>query len=103
MEGATAGVMAAVAPRAAEHTYLNFADTRRAPHSLFASESYHRLRQIKAIVDPDDTIRSNHPIPPDGPRRFLPQLAPPRPAPLPAPTRRRGVAGPPAPRAALVR
>jgi hypothetical protein len=32
--------------------------------TLFASESYHRLRRIKAIVDPTDLVRSNHPIPP---------------------------------------
>jgi hypothetical protein len=43
---------------------MNFAETRRKSATLFSSESYHRLRRIKAIVDPTDLIRSNHPIPP---------------------------------------
>ena len=29
----------------------------------FSDASYYRLRRIKAIVDPADLIRSNHPIP----------------------------------------
>jgi UDP-N-acetylenolpyruvoylglucosamine reductase len=64
VEAAAAAVVEATAPHAAEHTYLNFAETRRRAQSLFSSASYHRLRQIKALVDPDDVIRSNHPIPP---------------------------------------
>ena len=43
---------------------MNFAETRRKPTTLFSSASYHRLRRIKAIVDPTDLIRSNHPFPP---------------------------------------
>ncbi|HEU4756782.1 MAG TPA: FAD-binding oxidoreductase [Agromyces sp.] len=54
----------ALAPWEAEHTYMNFAETSRKASSLFSSESYHRLRRIKAIVDPTDLVRSNHPIPP---------------------------------------
>ena len=50
-------------PWEAEHTYLNFAESRRKATTLFSSASYHRLRRIKAIVDPTDLIRSNHPIP----------------------------------------
>ena len=53
-----------LAPWEGEHTYMNFAETRRKASSLFSSASYHRLRRIKAIVDPTDMIRSNHPIPP---------------------------------------
>jgi len=53
-----------LAPWEGEHTYMNFAETRRKPSSLFSSASYHRLRRIKAIVDPTDLIRSNHPITP---------------------------------------
>ena len=53
-----------LAPWEGEHTYMNFAETRRQASSLFSSASYHRLRRIKAIVDPTDMIRSNHPIPP---------------------------------------
>ena len=44
--------------------YLNIADTSRDPASFWTPEAYHRLRRIKAAVDPDDLIRSNHPIPP---------------------------------------
>ena len=51
-------------PWEADHTYLNFAESRRKASQLFSSASYHRLRRIKAIVDPADLIRSNHPIPP---------------------------------------
>ena len=64
VEAAAAAVLEAVEPWAADHTYLNFTETRRNAASLFSSASYHRLRQIKAIVDPQDVIRSNHPIPP---------------------------------------
>ena len=55
--------MSALEPWEAEHTYLNFAETRRKPTTLFSSASYDRLRQIKAIFDPHDVIRSNHPVP----------------------------------------
>jgi UDP-N-acetylenolpyruvoylglucosamine reductase len=64
VEAAAAALLEAVEPWAADHTYLNFTETRRKAASLFSSASYHRLRQIKAIVDPQDVIRSNHPIPP---------------------------------------
>ncbi len=53
----------ALAPWEAEHQYLNFAESRRRPASLFSSASYHKLRQIKTILDPEDLIRSNHPVP----------------------------------------
>ncbi len=53
----------ALEPWQAEHTYLNFAETRRRPETLFSSASYHKLRQIKTILDPGDVIRSNHPVP----------------------------------------
>jgi hypothetical protein len=61
---AVAGLREILAPWESDHTYLNFAETRRKPNTLFSSASYHRLRQIKAIVDPTDLIRSNHPVPP---------------------------------------
>lgn len=53
-----------LAPWEHEHTYMNVAETRRKASMLFSSASYHRLRRIKAIVDPTDMIRSNHPVPP---------------------------------------
>jgi FAD/FMN-containing dehydrogenase len=61
---AVRAVRAVLAPWEAEHTYMNFAETSRKAASLFSSASYHRLRRIKAIVDPTDLIRSNHPVPP---------------------------------------
>jgi hypothetical protein len=53
-----------MAPWAAEEMYMNFAETRRDPTSLWGEHAYRRLRQIKAQVDPDDLVRSNHPIVP---------------------------------------
>jgi len=44
--------------------YLNLADTPRDPRSFWTAEAYERLRRVKAAVDPDDIIRSNHPVPP---------------------------------------
>jgi FAD/FMN-containing dehydrogenase len=56
-------VKAALGPWAASHMYLNFADTQRDPTTFFTEQAYHRLRRIKAAVDPNDVMRSNHPIP----------------------------------------
>jgi FAD/FMN-containing dehydrogenase len=53
-----------LAPWAARHTYLNFAETQQDTASFWTEQAYHRLRRIKTAVDPDDVIRSNHPIPP---------------------------------------
>jgi hypothetical protein len=66
-ESAVAAVTAAVAPWAADHTYLNIAETRRDPAGFWSPQAYDRLRRIKAAVDPHDLIRSNHPIPPAAP------------------------------------
>jgi FAD/FMN-containing dehydrogenase len=55
---------AAMSPWAARQMYLNLADTRRDPASFWTPEAYDRLRRIKAAVDPNDLIRSNHPVPP---------------------------------------
>ena len=62
VEDVRAAVRFAYVPWQAEHTYLNFAETRRGSGSLFTAESLERLRRIKAEVDPDDVIRSNHPL-----------------------------------------
>ena len=56
-------VKAALAPWTASQMYLNFADTQREAASFWPEHAYRRLRRIKAAVDPDDLIRSNHPIP----------------------------------------
>jgi hypothetical protein len=62
VEATVGALRQALTPWEAEHTYMNFAETRRNAASLFSSASYHRLRRIKAIVDPTDLIRSNHPV-----------------------------------------
>ena len=52
-----------LAPWAAKRMYLNFAETHRDAATFWTEQAYHRLRRIKTAVDPDDVIRSNHPIP----------------------------------------
>jgi hypothetical protein len=58
-----------LAPWAATHMYLNFAETRQHTASFWTEQAHHRLHRIKTAVDPDDVIRSNHPI---RPRRLTP-------------------------------
>jgi FAD/FMN-containing dehydrogenase len=53
-------VKEAMNPWAAEQMYLNFAETRRDPRTLWTEQAYHRLRRIKDAVDPTNLIRSNH-------------------------------------------
>jgi FAD/FMN-containing dehydrogenase len=60
LTAAVHGLVAALEPWAAEHTYLNFAEGRRAAKTLWTEAALHRLRRIKAQVDPENTIRSNH-------------------------------------------
>jgi FAD/FMN-containing dehydrogenase len=44
------------------HTYMNFAEGRRNARTLWTETAHHRLKRIKARVDPDNLIRSNHPV-----------------------------------------
>jgi hypothetical protein len=55
-------IQQALAPWATRYLNPNFAETKHAPESLWTEQAYQRLRHIKATVDPDDVIRSNHPI-----------------------------------------
>jgi len=57
-------VKAALAPWAASHMYMGFADTQQDTATFWTEQAYDRLRRIKTAVDPDDLIRSNHPVPP---------------------------------------
>jgi FAD/FMN-containing dehydrogenase len=57
-------VQQALAPWATRYLNPNFAETEHAPESLWPDRAYQRLRRIKATVDPDDVIRSNHPVQP---------------------------------------
>jgi FAD binding domain-containing protein/berberine-like enzyme len=60
VEGTVAALREALAPWEAPHTYLNFCDTQRDATTLWTETSHHRLRRIKAAVDPENVIRSNH-------------------------------------------
>ena len=60
VESSVASLRAALEPWESPHTYLNFAETRRNPKSLWTETSYKRLRRIKKAVDPRNVIRSNH-------------------------------------------
>lgn len=55
-------VLDALRPWAARQSYLNMAETRREPHTLWTENAHARLRRVKATVDPDDLIRSNQPV-----------------------------------------
>jgi hypothetical protein len=60
VESSVASLCAALEPWEAPHTYLNFAETKRNPRSLWTETSYQRLRRIKKAVDPRNVIRANH-------------------------------------------
>ena len=62
VEAAITGLMAALEPWAADHTYLNFAESNREAKTLWTGTAHHRLRRVKAAYDPENVIRSNHPI-----------------------------------------
>jgi hypothetical protein len=63
--GSISDVQAAMTPWTAGQSYLNFTETSEDdPASFWGPQAYDRLRRIKAAVDPQDRIRSNHPIPP---------------------------------------
>jgi len=56
------GLMEALEPWASGHTYLNFAEGRRESRTLWTEAAHRRLKRIKARVDPENLIRSNHPL-----------------------------------------
>jgi hypothetical protein len=45
-------------------SYLNFEEDPADPASFYTGDTYRRLRQVKADVDPDELVLANHPIPP---------------------------------------
>src|SRR6478672_1223943 len=60
VHGALERLFAALEPWQAEHTYSNFAERGRKPGSFHSEAAYHRLKRIKAQVDPENVIRANH-------------------------------------------
>ncbi len=57
-------LLPALQPWTARQRYLNLTETRDEQGAFWSEAAYHRLRRIKAAVDPEDLIRSNHPVPP---------------------------------------
>jgi Berberine and berberine like len=55
---------AALASWESERTYFNFAERPVDPARLYPSDTYTRLRWIKAAYDPDELFIANHPISP---------------------------------------
>lgn len=56
-------LMSAMSPWPARQADLNLADTARDRASFWSTPTYAWLRQIRAAVEPDDMIRSDHPGP----------------------------------------
>ncbi|MGB4778932.1 FAD-binding protein, partial [Microbacterium sp.] len=54
-------LLGVLAPWRSESDYLNFAETPARAERLYG-DALPRLREIKQRVDPDDVIRSNHPL-----------------------------------------
>jgi hypothetical protein len=60
----------ALAPWAARHMYLNFAETEQDTATFWTEQAYHRLRPHQDRHRPRQHIRSSHAIPPaPSPRR----------------------------------
>ena len=57
-------VKAALGPWAAPQMFANLTETPQPPGAFWTGQTLHRLRRIKTVVDPDELIRANHPIPP---------------------------------------
>ena len=63
VRAAIADVKAAVLPHRAGH-YPNFVEEPADASSFFDPETWRRLREVKALYDPDDLFQGNHHIPP---------------------------------------
>jgi hypothetical protein len=57
-------IKGALTPWASRQMYFNFADFRRPVETFWDAETFAGLRRVKAAVDPDEMILSNHQIPP---------------------------------------
>lgn len=57
-----ASVRAAMMPWMSELDYSNFREVGTSPERFWRTEVLERLRSVKTIVDPDDVVRSAHPL-----------------------------------------
>jgi hypothetical protein len=64
VEAYAATVKAALAPWAADRGYFNFADRPQDGEALYPAETYRRLAEIRADVDPEELFRATHPVRP---------------------------------------
>ena len=55
-------MLASLEPWDSGRRYLNFAETRMDPRSIFPPESFERLRAAKARYDPTGLFRANHSV-----------------------------------------
>ena len=55
-------VLAAVAPWDSGRRYLNFAETRVDPRTIYPTATFDRLLSVKARYDPTGMFRANHPL-----------------------------------------
>jgi FAD/FMN-containing dehydrogenase len=63
LEAHFAIVGSALAPQSSGRQYLNFAERPQDPVAFYGEETYARLREVKADVDPLELFRGNHEIP----------------------------------------
>ena len=66
MQGQMALIGAALEPYSSGRHYSNFAERTVDPVAFYGEETYARLREIKAEVDPLELFRGNHEIPAAG-------------------------------------
>nr|WP_300142548.1 FAD-binding oxidoreductase [Propionicimonas sp.] len=64
VRAAVTGLLDAVEPWRAQGMYLNFAEHPSDVSGFYDPHTWARLRAVKRTYDPDDLIRSNHPVPP---------------------------------------
>jgi hypothetical protein len=55
-------VLASMAPWDSGRRYLNFAETRVDPRTIYPAATFDRLLRAKATYDPTDMFRANHPV-----------------------------------------
>jgi FAD/FMN-containing dehydrogenase len=61
VEGDVSALVERLAPWASERRYLNFAESRMDPRSIYGP-GYDRLRSVKAAYDPNGLFVANHPV-----------------------------------------